>query len=73
MFVQIQTIDGQLFGSDPVEMLDTGLDVQGWDQLLSDVDGLLQDWRNMDYLGLEIGGRKKYFNPANILWAEMVL
>lgn len=73
MFVQIQTADGQFFGSDPVEMIDTGLNVQEWDQLLNEVETLLTNWREMDYLGLEIGGRKKYFNPANILWAEIVL
>lgn len=73
MFVQIQTVDGQFFGSDPIELVDTGMNVQEWDQMLAEVEGLLQDWRNMDYLALEIGGRKKFFNPVNILWAELVV
>ena len=73
MFVQIQTVDGQFFASDPVELVDTGLSPQEWDTLLESVEGLMQDWREMDYLALEIGGRKKFFNPANILWAELVL
>lgn len=73
MFVQVQTVDGQFFGSDPIEMIDAGVNLAEWDQLIQDVEGLLQDWRNVDFIALEIGGRKKYFNPANIIWAEVVL
>lgn len=73
MFVQIQTVDGQFFASDPVELVDTGMTVQEWDQSLNEVENLLCNFREMDYLSLDIGGRKKFFNPANILWAEVIL
>lgn len=72
MFIQIQTVDGQFFASDAVDMVSSGLGVQEWDELVSDVEDLLGSWRDMDYLALEIGGKKKYFNPVNIIWGEIV-
>lgn len=72
MYVSIQTVDGQFFSSDAVDMVDSGLGVQEWATEMDNVRGLFQDWRNMNYVGLEIGGKTKYFNPANVVWAELV-
>lgn len=72
MYVQIQTVDGQFFGSDPVLFEDSGLNIQEWEQQVEAVRDLLKSWRDMDYLCLQIGGREKSFNPANIVWAELV-
>jgi hypothetical protein len=68
MNVELQTIDGQFFSSDP---FDNEYDVN-LTSVADELRGLFTSWREMDYLSLVIGGRVRYFNPANVLWAEIV-
>ena len=72
MYVQLQTIEGSVFASDPVDWAQVGLTPPQVDEVLAELEDLLQNWQDAQHIGLEIGGRKRYFNPANVLWAEIV-
>jgi hypothetical protein len=70
MFVQVQTVDGQLFQSDEVVSDDTNqIEFQ------KAVDSFINVMQNLgvaDGFWLTINGNERYFNPRNILWAELV-
>jgi hypothetical protein len=70
MFVQVQTVDGQLFQSDEVVSDDTNQV-----EFQKAVDSFINVMQNLgvaDGFWLTINGNERYFNPRNILWAELV-
>lgn len=73
MYVQIQTIDGQVFQSDPTDIVSSGLNPVEWDRAMGELTGILEEiGGDATFLALEIGERTRYFNPKNIVWAEIV-
>jgi hypothetical protein len=72
MYVQLQTIDGQLFASDPVNWDNTGLSPVEVDEAIAGIEEVFSYWREANHVAIEIGGRKRFFNPANVVWAEIV-
>lgn len=72
MHIAIQAVDGQLFRSDEFDLGSSGLDPVEFEHEMAGVVELLENWRGMDNLSLEINGRTRYFNPVNLLWAEVV-
>jgi hypothetical protein len=72
MFVQLQTIDGQVFASDPVDWDASGLTPVQVDDAISGIEEVFSYWREANHVSIEIGGRKRFFNPSNIVWAEIV-
>jgi hypothetical protein len=72
MYVQMQTTDGQVFASDPVDWTNLGLSPVEVDEAIAGIEEVFSAWRDANHVAIEIGGRKRYFNPANIVWAEIV-
>lgn len=70
--IQMQTVDGQFFASDEFDLASSGLLVQEYEEQLANIESIFQNWRDADFVGMEIGGRTRYFNPVNVLWAEVV-
>lgn len=72
MYVSIQTVDGQVFQSDEFDMVTSGLTPREFDETMTVIEDILSNWRSAEHIAFDIGGRKRYFNPANVLWAEIV-
>lgn len=72
MHIAIETVDGQLFRSDDFDLATSGLTPEQFDEALEDTTAVFKDWRSADYVSMDIGGRTRYFNPVNVMWAEVV-
>lgn len=72
MYVQIQTVDGQHFQSDEFDLVSSGLNPIEFERIVADIEATFEDWPAAGHIGFEIGGRKRSFNPVNVLWAEIV-
>jgi hypothetical protein len=72
MFVQLQTVDGQLFRSDDIGIAESGMSLPEFDQAVAGVEEIFRSWRDANYVSIDVGGRTKFFNPVNIVWAEIV-
>jgi hypothetical protein len=55
-------LTGTNLGLSPVEV----------DEAIAGIEEVFSYWRDANHVAIEIGGRKRFFNPANIVWAEIV-
>lgn len=72
MYVQFELTNGELMQSDPFDLISSGFSPVEFDAIVQSIVDTLEDFRSMGHLGLDIGGRKRYFNPEHVLWAELV-
>lgn len=72
MYVQFELANGELIQSDPFDLVESGLNPIEYDRAIQSITETFEDWPQMGHLGLEVGGRKRYYNPAHVVWAELV-
>lgn len=72
MHVQFELANGELVRSDEFDLVESGLDPASYDDAIQSIQETFEDWPQMGHLGLEVGGRKRYYNPAHVVWAELV-
>jgi hypothetical protein len=58
------TTDGTLSVSDPIEATHEEIEASGM------VD-MFKEFKSLGYLSIEVDGVVRYFNPANVVWAEI--
>jgi hypothetical protein len=63
MYVQMQTIDGQVFASDPVDWDKPRPEPVEVDEAIAGIEEVFSAWRDANHVAIEIGGRKRFFNP----------
>lgn len=74
MFIRIKAIDGKYYESDKEsrEEMEAENPPQNYEDILRQVTSLLDDLNGLDSLTIPIHGHKRIFNPANIIWTEIV-
>ena len=66
MRVKIQTVIGQEYTGDEFEPDDVDKYIESFDTTFTN------RWQNVSSLALQIKGKTKRFNPAHIIWLELV-
>lgn len=72
MFVQIELTNGELIRSDEFGMEYSEVTPTEFDAQVQGIVDTFTDWPSVGHVGFEINGRQRYFNPAHVLWAEIV-
>lgn len=70
--IALRTIDGREYLSDAMTAEDLEKMNMTEDEAKEEFERLFQQFSDLTYLSIEVEGRKKYFNPANIVWVELV-
>lgn len=75
MKIVVMTVGGQSFESSEITYEDileeSGGDKHAASQMYDEIQHMVSHFSTMTYLAVEKDGRKRYFNPANILWTML--
>lgn len=59
-YIKLQDSTGKQWTGDPSPVQPTPAELRSLDEML-------QNWRTLNYLKLEVGGQSVYFNPAHVV------
>jgi len=72
MRFRIQTVTGEIFTSDLMTEKELANLKMTEEEAIAQGQKIFEHFDDLEYLSLEMSGRKRFFNPKNVVWGEII-